>query len=241
MAERERHITPQDYVKSYGTEKLSESLNAIQHKANYGDGKKRGYTPPEIPSAKDAQKTENLLENIKTAQKNNNAVTVIDRAHDAGIDLEDTVEEAYTETFEKRLAVTPYDNHISDEEKAVLKKQMEVRIIKRFEIFFPIFNEQEEKEIEILINSLPDQMKMKVKKELDYFEDKNTDNIEKEFKKYIEPYIAAKLIKIKTQNDTPGLLHIERNIEPETEEIEIQEITQTPKKSKTGFFKRLFG
>ncbi len=235
-------VTPQELKK---IPEIPEEENRIISKLAYGAGKayeKITNTKRESQSS-DREKTQKISDEIDSAYANYDISQTLRRAESENISLMDTIEEAYTEIFDNKIKKNPSD--ISDSEKAILKHQIIEMITRRFQDFFPAFESKKEQEILESINELPDQFKTRLLKTLRNLEDTYTENAEINFRKHIEPIVAAKIIREQRPEELPGLLHIDIHSAPETEDIQIQELpkqesTKKPNKV-SGFFKRIFG
>jgi hypothetical protein len=234
-------VTPQELTK---VPEILEEENRIISELAYGAGKayEKIKNTMHESQATALEKTQKILDEIDSAYANYDISQTLRRAETENISLMDTVEEAYAEIFDNKIKKNPRD--ISNSEKAILKHQIIEMITKRFEDFFPAFERKKEQEIIESINELPDKFKTRLLKTIGNLEDKYTENAEINFRKYIEPIVAAKIIREQQPEESPGLLHIDIHSEPKTEDISIQELPkQKPAKKPnkiSGLFKRLF-
>lgn len=202
MGKEGRQITPGEMLSAKAQEE-ARMTDLILHQVAAAEKKKRN-TPRETPQImqEQGQKAQEILEKIEAGFQKYDISQAIQRAEKKGVTIPDTVDEAYAQIFgeDKRLR--------SDEETNILKNELMQAVLRRFEPFLPAFNAIEEKEIESLMEELEDRRKIKIKKELVDLEDAHTLSVEEKMKALIEPYLAAKMIVGKHEDDTPGLLQI---------------------------------
>lgn len=236
MAEKGRLITPGEMLSAKGDSEAKMTDLAYQ-RARAGEQHKKN-TPIESTSAEQNQKAEEILEEITSAHTKYDISQAIKRAEAQGISLIDTVDEAYAEVFDENDAKK--SEEIEKTKNEIRKNQIIEMVMRRFEPFLTALDNKRENEILSLIEKLPQKLANKIKRELIVLEDTHTENVEKKFRAYIEPFVASTIVREQPQ-EMPGLLHIGMN--PVESDKEDKKITDTRKKRKgiSGFFGRLFG
>ncbi len=238
MGEKGRHITPQEMVKAAWTDEEDKIVSALEQRAVQESKKPRKTTTEQISveQGKKIQQIENKMDSLFGQYHISRTIV---EAEKKGISLSDTIDEAYAEIFDQQ------DNSESNEKREILKKQLLDKITKRFETFLPALSTEEEKEINFSIQELTEPFQSRLKKKLLELEDAHTKDIEERFKKYIEPFVAAKIIKEQRTEMAPGLLRVDVPPEPPETIENNNPRNQRPGQTRvgnriSGFFKNLF-